>query len=148
MCRANSRLSAPNAMQSNVWSKGELTRCRRVDFQQPKGAAGCVSPNRRVSDSRLNQGQRQAVTKALAAPDVFFCKGRPALANNSHRGACRQMVKQGKRTLITSQANLAVDSPGSLYPGPPSPELRPLRELDSRRNWTWKMPTRSSCRPK
>jgi hypothetical protein len=45
------------------------------------------------------------------------------------------MVRQGKRTLIASQANLAVDNAlGSLYPkDTPSPELRPLRELDSRR---------------
>jgi DNA polymerase III delta prime subunit len=89
-----------------------------------------------ATDARLNDGQRQAVAKALVAPDVFFLQGPPGTGKTTVIAElCRQMVKQGKRTLIASQANLAVDNAlGSLYPaGRPSPELRPLRELDSRR---------------
>ena len=89
-----------------------------------------------ASDTRLNNGQQQAVTKALAAPDVFFLQGPPGTGKTTVIAElCRQMVKQGKRTLIASQANLAVDNAlGCLYPKDrPSPELRPLRELDSRR---------------
>jgi hypothetical protein len=80
--------------------------------------------------------QRQAVTKALAALDGFFLQGPPGTGKTTVIAElCRQMVKQSKRTLIASQANLAVDNVlGSLYAtGRPSPELRPLRELDSRR---------------
>jgi hypothetical protein len=89
-----------------------------------------------ASDTRLNEGQRRAVTKALAAPDIFFLQGPPGTGKTTVIAElCRQMVSQGKRTLIASQANLAVDNAlGSLYPaGRPSPELRPLRDLDSRR---------------
>jgi len=89
-----------------------------------------------TSDARLNSGQRQAVTKALAVPDVFFLQGPPGTGKTTVIAElCRQMVRQGKRTIIASQANLAVDNAlGSLYStGRPSPELRPLRELDSRR---------------
>jgi hypothetical protein len=89
-----------------------------------------------AGDPRLNDGQRQAVAKALAAPDVFFLQGPPGTGKTTVIAElCRQMARQGKRTLISSQANLAVDNAlGSLYPaGRPSPELRPLRELDSRR---------------
>ena len=88
------------------------------------------------TDTRLNQGQQRAVTKALAAPDTFFLQGPPGTGKTTVIAElCRQMVRQGKQTLITSQANLAVDNAlGSLYPKDrPSPELRPLRELDSRR---------------
>jgi hypothetical protein len=89
-----------------------------------------------ATDARLNDGQRHAVTKALAAPDVFFLQGPPGTGKTTVIAElCRQMVKQGKRTLIASQANLAVDNAlGSLYSGGrPSPELRPLRDLDSRK---------------
>lgn len=105
-------------------------------FNSQKARLAASTSTAESSDSRLNQGQRQAVTKALAAPDVFFLQGPPGTGKTTVIAElCRQMVKLGKRTLITSQANLAVDNAlGSLYPKDrPSPELRPLRELDSRR---------------
>jgi len=105
-------------------------------FNSQKARMAEFVPPAEASDARLNAGQRQAVTKALAAPDVFFLQGPPGTGKTTVIAElCRQMVTQGKRTLIASQANLAVDNAlGSLYPaGRPSPELRPLRELDSRR---------------
>jgi DNA polymerase III delta prime subunit len=105
-------------------------------FNSQKARVPESTPPAEASDARLNDGQRQAVTKALAAPDVFFLQGPPGTGKTTVIAElCRQMVMQGKRTLIASQANLAVDNAlGSLYPaGRPSPELRPLRELDSRR---------------
>jgi superfamily I DNA and/or RNA helicase len=105
-------------------------------FNSQKARVPEAVPTVESSDARLNRGQQQAVTHALAAPDVFFLQGPPGTGKTTVIAElCRQMVKQGKRTLITSQANLAVDNAlGSLYPKDrPSPELRPLRELDSRR---------------
>ena len=105
-------------------------------FNSQKARVSESAPAVEATDARLNGGQQQAVTKALAAPDVFFLQGPPGTGKTTVIAElCRQMVKQGKRTLIASQANLAVDNAlGSLYPdGRPSPELRPLRELDSRR---------------
>ncbi len=105
-------------------------------FNSQKARVPESTPPVEASDARLNTGQRQAVTKALAAPDVFFLQGPPGTGKTTVIAElCRQMVRQGKRTVIASQANLAVDNAlGSLYPKDrPSPELRPLRELDSRR---------------
>ena len=105
-------------------------------FNSQRARVPEFTPLVEASDARLNNGQQQAVTKALAAPDVFFLQGPPGTGKTTVIAElCRQMVKQGKRTLIASQANLAVDNAlGSLYPKDhPSPELRPLRELDSRR---------------
>jgi len=105
-------------------------------FNSQKARVSEAAPTVESSDTRLNRGQQQSVTNALAAPDVFFLQGPPGTGKTTVIAElCRQMVKQGKRTLITSQANLAVDNAlGSLYPKDrPSPELRPLRELDSRR---------------
>lgn len=105
-------------------------------FNSQKARIPEFTPPVEASDARLNDGQRQAVSKALAASDVFFLQGPPGTGKTTVIAElCRQMVKQGKRTLIASQANLAVDNAlGSLYPaGRASPELRPLRELDSRR---------------
>jgi len=105
-------------------------------FNSQKARVPEITPPVESNDARLNEGQRQSVTKSLAAPDVFFLQGPPGTGKTTVIAElCRQMVKQGKRTLIASQANLAVDNAlGSLYPaGRPSPELRPLRELDSRR---------------
>ena len=105
-------------------------------FNSQKARVPEVTAPLAISDTRLNDGQLQAVTKALASPDAFFLQGPPGTGKTTVIAElCRQMVKAGKRTLIASQANLAVDNAlGSLYSKDrPSPELRPLRELDSRR---------------
>ena len=61
--------------------------------------------------SELNEYQRRAVTGALAAPDIFTIQGPPGTGKTTVIAEiCLQNVRAGKRTLIASQSNLAVDN--------------------------------------
>jgi hypothetical protein len=87
-------------------------------------------------DKRLNEGQKTAVQKALAAPDLFLLQGPPGTGKTTVIAElCRQTAKREQRVLIASQANLAVDNALScVFPTDcRTPNLRPLRLLDPRR---------------
>ena len=59
---------------------------------------------------RLNEGQRKAVEGALNAPDLFLIQGPPGTGKTTVIAEiCYQNALRGQRTLIASQANLAVD---------------------------------------
>lgn len=58
-----------------------------------------------------NQGQIRAVETVLSAPDICFIQGPPGTGKTTVIAEiCYQIAKQGGRTLISSQANLAVDN--------------------------------------
>lgn len=59
----------------------------------------------------LNDNQKRAVQGMLNAPDIFLVQGPPGTGKTTVIAeAIHQFVKQGKKVLLTSQANLAVDN--------------------------------------
>ncbi|MHC8517717.1 DEAD/DEAH box helicase [Sporosarcina sp. ITBMC105] len=59
----------------------------------------------------LNEFQQEAVTGALSANDLFVIQGPPGTGKTTVISElCHQLMKAGKRTLVASQSNLAVDN--------------------------------------
>lgn len=64
-----------------------------------------------VDEIFKNPSQLRAVEGALSAPDLFLVQGPPGTGKTSIIAEiCYQFARQGKRILISSQANLAVDN--------------------------------------
>lgn len=61
--------------------------------------------------NRLNEFQREAVTGAMTAHDLYVIQGPPGTGKTTVISEiCYQNAKAGLRTLVASQANLAVDN--------------------------------------
>lgn len=76
--------------------------------------------------AQLNEDQRTAINKALAAPDMFLLQGPPGTGKTTVIAViCYLLCRLGKRVLVTSQTNLAVDN--VLERLASRPEVRPLR---------------------
>ncbi len=74
----------------------------------------------------LNTGQIEAVAKALAAPDLCLIQGPPGTGKTTVIAQiCRRLALSGRRVLVASQSNLAVDN--VLARLPRTPAIRPLR---------------------
>ncbi|HLO88038.1 MAG TPA: AAA domain-containing protein, partial [Nostocaceae cyanobacterium] len=74
-----------------------------------------------------NEGQKAAVEAVLAAEDLVLLQGPPGTGKTTViTEICYQMALRGRKVLIASQANLAVDN--ALERLPHHPLLRPLRE--------------------
>jgi RecA/RadA recombinase len=74
----------------------------------------------------LNDDQREAVAKALAAPDLCLVQGPPGTGKTTVIAEiCLRATQQGKRVLVASQTNLAVDNALARLAGVPG--IRPLR---------------------
>jgi hypothetical protein len=74
----------------------------------------------------LNPGQRDAVAKALAAPDLCLIQGPPGTGKTTVIAEiCLRATREGKRVLVASQTNLAVDN--ALARLADVPWVRPLR---------------------
>lgn len=59
----------------------------------------------------LDSEQREALFKALAAPDVFLLQGPPGTGKTTFIAAlCMALARGGARVLVASQTNLAVDN--------------------------------------
>lgn len=59
----------------------------------------------------INEDQRDAVRWMVAAPDIFLMQGPPGTGKTTVIAeAIYQFAKQGKKVLLASQANLAVDN--------------------------------------
>ena len=59
----------------------------------------------------LNEFQQEAVTGAMTANDLYVIQGPPGTGKTTVISEiCHQNVKAGLRTLVASQANLAVDN--------------------------------------
>jgi len=75
---------------------------------------------------KLNKHQRHAVAKALAAPDLFLLQGPPGTGKTRVLAQiCHETISRGKRMLVASQANIAVDNILSYLAR--QPEILPLR---------------------
>lgn len=62
-------------------------------------------------NKKINESQKKAVEKILAAPDVCLIQGPPGTGKTTVIAeAVYQLVSRNKRVLIASQANLAVDN--------------------------------------
>ena len=106
---------------------------------------------------RLNEGQRAAVEGALNAPDLFLIQGPPGTGKTTVIAEiCYQNAQRGQRTLIASQANLAVDNALSRLVH--HPRIRALRRgradrvesegapfLEDKVVGTWLSKTAESC---
>lgn len=74
----------------------------------------------------LNEGQLEAVSKALSAPDVCLIQGPPGTGKTTVIAVlCWLIVRAGGRVLVASQTNLAVDN--ALGRLSRCPEVRRLR---------------------
>ena len=76
--------------------------------------------------NNLNEFQREAVTGAMKAHDLFVIQGPPGTGKTTVISEiCHQNVKAGLRTLVASQSNLAVDNAlGRLLTDPATRILR------------------------
>ena len=64
-----------------------------------------------VFHNQLNEFQQEAVTGALTSNDLYVIQGPPGTGKTTVISEiCHQNVKAGLRTLVASQANLAVDN--------------------------------------
>ena len=64
-----------------------------------------------VFHNELNQFQKEAVTGAMTSNDLYVIQGPPGTGKTTVISEiCHQNVKFGLRTLVASQANLAVDN--------------------------------------
>ena len=80
--------------------------------------------------SEANETQIAAVEAVLAAEDLVLIQGPPGTGKTTVIAEiCYQVARRGGRTLIASQANLAVDNALSRLAH--HPLLRPLREGDA-----------------
>ncbi len=81
--------------------------------------------------SEANETQIAAVEAVLAAEDLILIQGPPGTGKTTVIAEiCYQVARRGGRTLVVSQANLAVDNALSRLTH--HPVLRPLREEDAR----------------
>lgn len=70
-----------------------------------------IEPNECLHPERINEQQRLAVAQALATPDCYFLQGPPGTGKTTVIAElCYQAVKRGRRVLVSSQTNLAVDN--------------------------------------
>jgi len=123
----------------------------------PDPARHIVLDRAALLQPRLNEGQRAAVEGALNAPDLFLIQGPPGTGKTTVIAEiCYQNALRGQRTLIASQANLAVDHALSRLVHHPS--IRALRRgradrveiegapfLEERVVGTWLAQTATGC---
>ena len=76
-----------------------------LDPVTPIPKSECLDP------AHTNEKQRLAVAYALECPDMFFMQGPPGTGKTTFIAElCYQLGRRGKRALVASQANLAVDN--------------------------------------
>jgi len=76
----------------------------------------------------LNEEQERAVRAALNAPDVFLIQGPPGTGKTTVIAEIiNQATEDGKKVLLASQSNLAVDN--ALARLPHTPNVRPIRRF-------------------
>ena len=120
------------------WGLGSLLRGRSKnprlgDFLFDANEAGLPDPQTALHLSRedllqpdLNEGQLRAVEGALNAPDLYLIQGPPGTGKTTVIAEiCYQVAMRGGRTMVASQANLAVDHAMSRLVHHPS--IRALR---------------------
>jgi len=108
-----------------------------------------------LSGIEPNERQKKAVEGVLNAPDLFLIQGPPGTGKTTVIAEiCYQVALRGGKTLIASQANLAVDN--ALTKLVNDPKIRPLRKgtnaeeegkpyMEENIIATWLKQTSSSC---
>jgi len=77
----------------------------------PFGPVRPIPESECLDPEHTNEKQRLAVANALECPDMFFLQGPPGTGKTTFIAElCYQLGKRGKRALVASQANLAVDN--------------------------------------
>lgn len=112
---------------------GQSENSHLGDFLFNPYEARLPDPERKIEIARdqllqpeLNEGQMTAVSGALNAPDLFLIQGPPGTGKTTVIAEiCYQVALRGGRTLVASQANLAVDNAMSRLVHDPS--IRALR---------------------
>lgn len=95
------------------------------DVTQAREAAAIVPPEGWLNQ-RLNDPQKQAVAKILAAPDVCMLQGPPGTGKTTVIAeAILHLVRRGESVLLASQAHTAVDN--ALARIGKSPAVRAIR---------------------
>jgi ATP-dependent RNA/DNA helicase IGHMBP2 len=90
--------------------KKELARLREICMGQEKAQFG-ERPAVEFLDSKLNEFQRDAVVKALAAREIALIHGPPGTGKTTVLvEVIRQTVSQGSRVLASAPSNIAVDN--------------------------------------
>lgn len=75
---------------------------------------------------KLDEYQKQAVAGALSAQDLYLVKGPPGTGKTSVIAEiCVQAARQGKKVLVASQTNVAVDNVLEKFVN--TPNIRPIR---------------------
>ncbi|MCJ7549781.1 MAG: AAA family ATPase, partial [Anaerolineae bacterium] len=113
--------------------RGRSKNPRLGDFLFDANEAGLPDPQTALQLSHeellqphLNEGQLRAVEGALNAPDLYLIQGPPGTGKTTVIAEiCYQVAMRGGRTMVASQANLAVDHAMSRLVHHPS--IRALR---------------------
>jgi len=78
---------------------------KKINTVQPIPLEECLN------QGKINERQRLAIAMALASPDCFFLQGPPGTGKTTFISElCYQLASRGKKVLISSQSNLAVDN--------------------------------------
>ncbi|MDR2034357.1 MAG: AAA family ATPase [Helicobacteraceae bacterium] len=93
-------------------------------------AEGAAAPEIDFFSQRLNEKQKEAVSKAIASESIFLLQGPPGTGKTEVIAEiAAQFVKRGKRILISSETHKAIDNVFERLPK--IPEIRPLRLIPS-----------------
>lgn len=97
--------------------EAELTNLHEILYGGSKLSLSSYRNNNSVpigdclDGTRLNDDQRLAVSRALDTPDCFFLQGPPGTGKTTFIAElCYQAARRGKKILVASQTNLAVDN--------------------------------------
>jgi superfamily I DNA and/or RNA helicase len=94
------------------------------------GAAAAALPECDYFSQRLNDGQKEAVRKAVASESIFLLQGPPGTGKTEVIAEiAAQFVRRGRRVLISSETHKAIDNVFERLPKIPS--IRPLRLIPS-----------------
>jgi GTPase SAR1 family protein len=82
-----------------------------LDQARPLGEKDIIEPISHYLRNDLNEEQKKAIELALATPDFFLLQGPPGTGKTTFIAElCYQFIQRGKKVLIASQSNAAVDN--------------------------------------